>query len=378
MNNKKLIVGIVGGVLLAIIIATVVTIMVVTSPTTIDLKSYIECTFEGYDHMGEADVIIDFNKVAEDYTKELDIKGANELSSALITMNECVVVKVDKYTGYTNNDEFIVKLDIDNTLMKERYNCELECEDIICVVSNLVELTTYNPFDDMSIEYSGNIEYEATAKVSCRGEYGNIIEKSIGYGTGTWKEVYNGQEIKIKLSKDQEWFAEQGLYVTEFEKTYIVDGLDTYRNIKVSDIDAEHIEANKKEVTQKIMSQMEKVTGVEYIGAMVEQKGPEARYYTKFDNRISLVYKVSVTDETGDWTYYYRTTYTNVVKKYNGKLDISSVKCEFLTASMGWFGVNGTGFEKNDLVYAGYKTLEEIYDGNYEVGEYELSDVTIK
>ena len=373
-NGSKILIGIVGGVVAAMVLIAVIAIMMATAPKTIDLSDYVTCTFEGYDHLGEADVVIDFVGVAKEYQKELGVKTPAELSSALVTMNECITVKVESYTNLTNKQEFVVKFDIDNKLMKDRYNCVLKCKEVRTVVSKLTELTDINPFDYMEIGYSGTNEYSADASINYTGEYGDSLRGCINLLNSSWSDVHNGQEIVVTIDKDLEWFAYKGFYPTVLEKTYVVDGLDTHYGIKISDIDTEDINNNLKEVKTKLMSEREEIVDVIYKGAMlVEAKEKNSRT----SNGLSLIYEVKMSDESGSWSYYYSSTYSNIIKEYNGGVSLEDMKYSNPEATKGWFTIYGTGFEKDGKLYAGYQTLEEI-NNDIDNDDYTIVDNIIK
>ena len=110
---------------------------------------------------------------------------------------------------------------------------------------------------------------------------------------------------------------------------------------------------------------------------MIIEKKNKSGYASK-NNQLILAYEVKVTDETGDWSYYYTTTFSDLLKAHNEKIDLADKEYTYLTARKGWFVIYGTGFEQNGVLYAGYRTLEEIYNGNYEDRDFVLADVTIK
>ncbi len=376
-GGKNLLVPILAGSIALVAIIVTVIVLIVTAPTTIDISKYVTYSFEGYDHYGQADVVIDFEGIAKEHQEELELKTKQDVSTALITMNECITVKVESYTNLQNKQEFVVKFDIDNKLMKERYNCVLKCKEIKTVVGGLTELIAINPFDYIELTYNGNVEYTADVSLSYVGTYADVAEDAVDWYTDSWSDVYNGQEITVELDEDAEWFAEQGYYVTEFEKTYTISGLDTNFGIKISDIDQTSLDNHISEIKTMLMSDHDTITDVVYVGAtLVERTDKTNAWYDA--NTLTLVYEVKVTDETGDWSYYFTSDFTAITKAYNGSVNLTGLDYEYPTAYMGWFGVNGTGFAKNEVVYAGYETLEEIYDGTYESSRYTMVDVTIK
>ena len=373
--NKKVRIAIIGGIAVVALVA-VIAIIGMMAPKTIDLTKYVSCSFEGYDHFGKAQVRIDFAEAADDFEEELGVSKRSEISSAAITMNECVKVEVESYTDLENGKDFVIKFKIDNTLMKERYNCVLVCDEIVKKVKGLEELLAYNPFDDIRLDYGNNIEYNSLIKAVYTGEYQDTMQNIASVSTAA-EDAYNGNSIVVKLRKDAYWFATQGLYVTEFEKAYVLSGMNTYFGLKVEDVEEKGLKDHVAEVKDMIMNANEQVTDVVYRGAMIIEKKNKSGYASK-NNQLILAYEVKVTDETGDWSYYYTTTFSDLLKAHNEKIDLADKEYTYLTARKGWFVIYGTGFEQNGVLYAGYRTLEEIYNGNYEDRDFVLADVTIK
>lgn len=108
-----------------------------------------------------------------------------------------------------------------------------------------------DPFENLSIEYSGISEYDTNAKVNTDSVPENIKEAfkyNINSGTSSLK---NGDEIKVSVTYDEETLEELGLSATTTSKTFKVDGLNEYKE-SIKDCDYSVAENEIKEKIENL------------------------------------------------------------------------------------------------------------------------------
>lgn len=219
-KSSKLLIGIIAGVVGFLVLIITIIVSVVTAPKTINILEYIDISYDGYEYIGYADVDIDYEAIVKDNMDIFNVDTKQELSSALITIKECIGVEVEDYTNLQNGDEFKIKFNFDNKMLKERYNCVFKCKNINSKVKGLTELTAYNPFDDITVEVSGEYEYQASIELVIDGKYKDTLSSKIN--KSDIYSICNGVTWEISFKEDELWYAERGLYLTETSKTYTV------------------------------------------------------------------------------------------------------------------------------------------------------------
>lgn len=120
------------------------------------------------------------------------------------------------------------------------------------------------------------------------------------------------------------------------------------------------------------MSELPQVTDVKYIGMVAKQDTDYGRY-TGTGMILTFAFKVNVLDDSGQWSYYYTSTFNKVNYECGKEIKLSDYNYSVPSAHMGWFGVVGTGFDKRGegVVYSGYETFSNLENEALSVGRYE-------
>ena len=134
--------------------------------TTVNLNEYVTINVEGYDSMGTASYEFDYDAFENDYSGKIKFnsKNGNDYSKLGLLMGAtteemlldvCVSQKLDKTSGLSNGDKVILKWDCEDVMAEEYFNATLKYSDIEYTVSDLEEVESFNPFDYVTVSFSG-------------------------------------------------------------------------------------------------------------------------------------------------------------------------------------------------------------------------------
>ena len=148
-KTKKIVIGVVVGVLVLAAIATGL-ILLLTRPETINLNEYLKIEAEGYDGYGSVRATIDWEAIEKKYGDEIEFsdeaKDAIGLSSSQIrrlspitVLSEVIDVDLDKSYDCANGEQIAYKWDVPKKL-EEAFNVKFEYEKGTYTVSGLKEV----------------------------------------------------------------------------------------------------------------------------------------------------------------------------------------------------------------------------------------------
>lgn len=252
---------------------------------TINLNDYVDVTFAGYDGYGTAS-----------YTLHTE---AEEVSALYLDRYGPHLSQTD---GLRNGDTIIVSWDLsedDLEEMQEIADCKITAADMEVTVNDLEEVTTFDPFDGMTITFSGaDTEGEAQIESIGSDEACQTLSYSIEPGSG----LSNGDTVTVTVgdSDSTEWvtaFVEQyGKAPAATSQTYTVEGLAYYAT-SASEIPEDTLRKMQMRAKETFTSRnydeardggSQEMTGYEYIGTyFLSARDSENRV----QNKVYLVYK---------------------------------------------------------------------------------------
>lgn len=113
-----------------------------------------------------------------------------------------------------------------------------------------------DPFENLSIEYSGISEYDTNAKVNTDSVPENIKEAFTYSFSSDTDSLKNGDEITVEAKCDEKALKELGLSATETSKTFKVEGLNEYKE-SIKDCDYSFAQDEIKEKIESIFEKSE-------------------------------------------------------------------------------------------------------------------------
>ena len=267
---------------------------------TIDLNKYLTVSFDGIDTAGKASYDFDKSQMMEDYDDIFQARSS--MGHLQFEMNNKYHIrgKLSKAEGLSNGDTVTFHWDTDLKDLERNYKVQFTFSDADFTVSGLTEGTPYDPFDDVTVEFSGIAPY---VTVECT--YDGPLSVSLISGGSYYKN--NGDTFTITLNGYREAEAiEKGLLVTTLEKEYTVEGQTAYVSSTdqltqdfIDEIDRE-IQRRFTERVNETWNNPSSLKSVDYIGNYFYS----GRGVLSSPNYLYLVYKVTVDDAVDPFSYY--------------------------------------------------------------------------
>ena len=367
---------------------------------TINLNKYLEVSFDGYDTVGRATVEFDVEQFENDYEKKLSaitskkssglskymdqeaymeaLFDSYDTSSASSTfLSNCVNGGLDQSDSLSNGDVVTYKWSCDDDYALETYGYKLKYEDVEYTVEGLEEAATFDPFDGIEVTFEG-IAPNGSADVN--GEAKNKAAQDFRYDIDKYNGLSNGDTVTLTVSMYYDDPVEYcinnyGLIPSPLEKTYTVEGLDSYiRSLSdVSEDSLKEMQSQAEDIYNANVAQNwgdgETLKSLTYIGSyLLTNKNPDD--YWGSDNALYLVYRAQVNNyysNDGD-TYneinniYWYTMYTNLLVNPDGvtTVDVSSYRNPSDRVTIDT-GISSGWWSTKSWYYYGYSTLDELY-----------------
>ena len=249
---KNLIFGVVGTIAAFLLILIVV--LTINSNKVIDLNKYISFESSGYDGYGKASISIDWERLDKDYGKKIKYssKGKKEYGVLTYAFEPMYIfkdaisgVELDKSEKLSNGDKVKYTWRVNEDSLKY-VNYKLKYKDGEFEVSKLDELSKFDPFKDIKVEFSG-IAPEGKAELTYSGD---DILHDYNFEFDKHDNLKNGDTVTVNLKLDEDkisFFATSyGRVPEKMSESYTVSGLETYVT-KYSEFQEDFIkEANDK------------------------------------------------------------------------------------------------------------------------------------
>lgn len=397
MNAK-----VIGGIIAAVVVFLAVVIVICTHKPTINLNKYVTVNYQGYDTLGRATVTVDWNTIEEDYGKKIKVNKSalkkdmkKELGgdysntifgdiiddyldeSTVDLLSACVSGSLDRSNGLSNGDEVIYSWECSDEEVEKYLGCKLKYSDITFTVSDLEQVGTFNPFDGVTLSYSG---VAPNGKASISYEYENDYNYYLNYQLDKKDGLSNGDTVTltVSISGSEESFVEYyGELPSPMEQTYTVEGLmayiDSAENIpddlmismqnQAEDIIKAQVANNWKENVS--------LKSLVYMGNyFLTSKGNQWN-----QNRCALVYKLTAeetmdTEDEGtvieDKDIYYYVQFSDLMTEEDGTgaVDITnySVTNNSFTVETEHIKSSGWWSEYYKFYYHGFEDLATLYN----------------
>lgn len=228
--NQKFIAIFAAGV--AVVIAIVAFLF--SHKPTVNLDSYVEIQYEGYDGYGSYMAYIDWARLEKDYSGKIKYKNAakNEYGAwiSVLTpieaLNDFVHI-TDNYGVSTasNGDVFTYHWDVDLEKVNELFKVKLKYKDTERKLEGFQEVEKYDVFDNLEVSFSG---YAPKAKLSM--QYIGDDLSSDSFSSDKETDLENGDVVKITVNESaiEKMIRNTGKTPKYLEKTFEVTGLPSY------------------------------------------------------------------------------------------------------------------------------------------------------
>lgn len=372
---------------------------------TLKLDKYVTVEFEGYDGLGKATATFDWEAFAKDYEGKLKPRRSairayvqdyylgfpvseseieymidyySTTEGAIEAMRGEIEGSLDTSSGLSNGDTVTYHWDCDKEEVAKYYKVKLKYEDLSFTVAGLDQVGTFNPFSDVSVEYSGIAPNgEAYVRNNNSGDEYYYLK----YSVDKTNNLSNGDQIKVTVSvngSEESYVERYGKLPSPTEQTYTVEGLMSYITSS-ADIPEELMTQMQSQAEDHINSYIAKdwdeevsLKELTYLGNYyLQNKGNGSP-----KNKCYLVYKITAemsmetvdngtVVETAD-SYYY-VGFENLMTEADGTgaVDITDFDApswdsfEYATENIksdGWWT------EYYSYYYKGFETLDILYN----------------
>ena len=362
--------------LLACMLGAVVFALSGCGSTTIDLNKYVTIEAEGYDSMGTLKYTFDDKAFAKDYdgkikanVKSSDGGTAAEIALELtfgeevvdVFLDYCVDYQLDKRSELSNGDVVNLKWNCEDEDAKKYFNVQLKYSDIQYTVKGLTEVGKFDPFEYVSVEFSG-ASPAGTADIS--QNYDRIEMQFISVYADKSSGLANGDKVTVtaNVQGSIDSFVEQfGAIPSPLSKEFTVEGLPAYVTSS-SEIDEGALNAMKqqaRDVLYVIREADDETDELTYAGNYFLSKKDGAR---GDENCIYLVYKVDTEFEGISYAYYDFIKFSNIMVSEDGSLTVDLDDYEAATNRYHFNPPGHSSYIAISYYFNGYETLDALYE----------------
>ncbi|MBQ2744101.1 MAG: zinc-ribbon domain-containing protein [Lachnospiraceae bacterium] len=370
-KSKGPIIAIISAAVVALIgIIVAIVLLLMPSVEELDLSKYITVEYDGYDSTGTADVYLDKTKLligildaqGED-TKSVSSSKLSLSLNALINSIEIEVSSVDNsLDSLSNGDKIIVTVKYDELLMEEN-DLEFTNAKKEYTVKGLVELEEIDPFEDVTVEFSGTspngyANYSRGSDIDC------VRWATMEFDNNS--DLRNGDVVTLSIDPASvDNAVKEGYKFAVTSKEYTVEGLDYYYE-SLDQISDEHMAEFKEKADKEIEDEISwlynmAMTDIQNIGTYFAK----AEDYPS-NSYIIFVYTATLTSEDGKFP----TSQIYIPVKVSGML-VEDGELDYISAfSEGYMSIEGSytsvrGYVSGDVMYT--ESIMNLIDDDYEI-----------
>lgn len=256
-KNKLIKIGAIAGIIIIAIIVAVSVGTNVAKYKTIDFKDYLTVQFDGLDGAGTAnydwqqedafyiEVARGLGIDIPDYVTDIDDAIDYSTGSRLESVCDSIEITLDKKDGLKNGDEVVLKA-LYNKDMFKSYGIKFKNDEITFKVDGLKEGTEFDAFQGLEIVYSGASPY-LNAEVNT-SKCTDFAKNYITYKIQDYKNLKNGDTVKVNVTYNQSAAVENGYLITTTEKDFKIENQPAY----LSNPSGFDISALESEISDKL------------------------------------------------------------------------------------------------------------------------------
>ncbi len=342
--------------------------------TTVNLNKYVTITAEGYDSMGRADYRFDTDAFNKDYSGKIKLsnEGAKELASyglyssdvtGELLLDFCVEQSLDKKSGLSNGDVVTLKWDCEDSKADKFFNCKLDYSDVAYTVSGLKEVGKFNPFDHVTVSFSGTSP-NGSAKIVANNDKPEMQYIKFTSNKSGGLKVGDKVTVTASISGSTDSFIQQfGEVLGKTEETYTVDGLARY----ISDI-SEIPKDTYDKMDKQLQDYFNSYAAKNWVSGASAQLSLVGNYFLTLKEGMSgspnnyeyFVYKVTMND---GFTYYWYGYFKDAMLLADGTCTVDLSGYTASTSSSTWGITSGDYLATDDSHYvAGFADLDTLFN----------------
>lgn len=329
----------------------------------INLEDYLSVTYSGPNGYATANVDFDYLSFGDAIAENSKNETMSLIEIGIAADN--VTIDNDASENLSNNDTFTVTFNWDASKAKE-LGLKYIGKEKTYTVEGLEDVTEIDPFQDVTIEYSGTAP---AGKADVKNNSSDSFLSTLRYSASKTSELSNGDKIVVKIdTSDVEQKALENNYVlTQTEKEYVVEGLPYYVSV-LSDIPDEMMEKMKKQTEDVIDAgaaewnkENEILNGKEFLGNYLLIKKDSKLYGD--NNYCYCIYKINATCEGEEFSYYYYVGFKDIIILEDGQCSVDLTNNIKPYGNAFWGHVSGEAFLMgSNHYYIGYQDLDSMFN----------------
>ena len=306
--------------------------------SSINLNDYIVIETEGYNTLGKASVEFDLDKFEADNSKKIKMDSSLTMQQSLYNATQPELLKI-LYIDYTvsekndlsNGDVITVKWKCDDASAKQFFGCNLNYSDIEYTVSGLEEVKTFDPFENITLSYSG---IEPNGVLELNVDYDVPEMQFLSFSADKNNNLSEGEEITVSASligSVNDFVDKFSCLPSIYEKKYTVSQLSKYIN-DINEIPSDIIEKMDVQLKDHMTASFagwenENLESIELIGEYLLAAKPG--FEMSENNKLVLAYRVKVNNPEGEVEYIWFGYYNNLVKDVSGSVELDLSQIEY-------------------------------------------------
>lgn len=344
--------------------------------TTVKLDKYITINAAGYDSMGSASYMFDYDAFKKDYSGKIKLNSENSSNELInlgllmgatteeLFLSTCVNQQLDKTSGLSNGDIVTLKWNCEEAMAEEYFNVTLKYSDIEYKVTGLEEVGRFNPFDYVEVSFSG---ISPNGSVVISPNYDQKEIQYVNFSVDKNNGLKNGDTVTVTASVTGalDNFVENfGMILGVTEQIYTVDALSHYAT-EVNEIPTDMMDEMVKQgedafrsYVAKSWNKPENLVSVNLAGNYF--LSTKAGMFNNTSNYLYLVYEIQAVNPEPQQTvdFYYYVCFNNIVILEDGtcSVDLSN----YTVPVSNWY--SSESFSVGNFVYIGYENLETLFN----------------
>lgn len=199
----------------------------------INASDYVTIKFDGYDNYGTASARFDYVQMMQDNKEAFKLDKGGEMAelNAEVQLEENIDGKLDKTTELKNGDTVTYSWnnrDIES--LEKNFKVKFTFEDKTATVSGLDKAEDFDPFEDISLDFTG---YDGSGIIQ-QASF-NVDGVAIEVNVTKNGKFSNGDTVKAKVKGDikniKENMLKEGKNITQTEKEFTVEGLEPIKEV---------------------------------------------------------------------------------------------------------------------------------------------------
>lgn len=322
-------------VIIIAVLAVLASVVILNRKTTIDMKDYVQVSFQGMNTVGTADVDVDW--------MSLDNKALADSGNFLgdsVLLEAAMKVDATPTEGLSNGDTVTVSVSCDESTA-ERLKLKFVNTSVDYTVSGLPDGVETDVFADLSVTFDG---IAPGGTVSLKNNSTDDFVKGVSFSADPSNGLSNGDTVTVTAHYNEQNAVDQLRVVPETTKTYTVSGLDAYVS-SYDQLDQDTIDQltqqSKDTIDTDLLAARYSYTIAAYGSFQyeVEEESivftdvslqttyfaaakPDA--YTTRNNELVQVFKITATDSKSPdgITFYYSVGYRDFILKGDGTISV--------------------------------------------------------